>query len=48
MARRLCALFGILVLVGLALALMWRIYVHHLEGVAGEEPTVVTLLYRAA
>ena len=29
MARRLTALVGIVVIVSLALALMWRVYLHH-------------------
>ena len=43
MARRIAALFAIVVLVGLVLILMWRVYVHHENSREPEEPSVVAL-----
>jgi hypothetical protein len=43
MARRISALIGIVVIVGLVLILMWNVYLHH-EGVrVHEEPAIVAL-----
>ena len=41
MARRLTALLGILVMVALALALMWRVYLHHRAGGGDDEMGVI-------
>lgn len=42
MARRLGAMIGILVIVGLALLVMWRVYLHHrATGDNDEEPGVI-------
>lgn len=44
MARRISALLGILVLVGFALALAWRVYLHHNNsGINDSEPALVSL-----
>jgi hypothetical protein len=43
MTRRIGALFGMVVLLGLALLLMWNVYVHHARGVVAEEPPVVSV-----
>ena len=43
MARRVAALLAIVVLLGLVLILMWRVYVHHENGREPEEPSVVAL-----
>lgn len=48
MARRVTALVGIVVIIGLALILMWRVYLHHERTRQGEEPTLVALNARAA
>ena len=31
------------ILLGLALLLMWHVYVHHSRGIAPEEPSVVSI-----
>ncbi|MGZ8831929.1 MAG: hypothetical protein ACXW19_01880 [Thermoanaerobaculia bacterium] len=42
MARRISAMLGIVVVVGLALTLMWRVYLHHrAAGDEYDEPGVV-------
>lgn len=42
MARRIGAMLGIVVVVGLALTLMWRVYLHHrAAGEEYDEPGVV-------
>jgi len=47
-ARRISALLGIVILTGLVLALMWRVYRHH-EGIrAHDEPAIVMLRTAAA
>jgi len=43
MARRIGALLGMVVLLGLALLLMWHVYVHHDRGVVQEQPSVVSV-----
>ena len=44
MARKLGAMIGIIVILGLALALVWRVYIHHRDsGVGEDEPAVVSL-----
>ena len=48
MARRVAALLAIVVLLGLVLILMWRVYLHHENGREPEEPSVVALDARAA
>lgn len=48
MARRVSALLGIVVIVGLALALMWRVYRHHEAAQLHDEPAIVALQFRAA
>jgi hypothetical protein len=39
--RRLTAMLGIIVIVGLALLLMWRVYLHHRSGSDDDEPGVI-------
>jgi hypothetical protein len=41
MGRRLAALSGIVVIVGLLLLLMWRVYLHQHMGVDDDESSVV-------
>jgi hypothetical protein len=41
MTRRISALLGIVIIVGLALTLMYRVYLHHRASGTSEEPTVV-------
>ncbi len=49
MTRRLMATFGIVALLALALTLLWRVYVHHVNTQPyGDEPVVVSLQPRAA
>jgi hypothetical protein len=43
MGRRICALLGMVILLGLALLLMWHVYVHHTRGIVQEEPSVVVI-----
>ena len=43
MTRRIGALFGMIVLLGLALVMMWHVYVHHERGFTSEEPSVVSV-----
>ena len=43
MARRISALFGMVVLVGLLVILVWRVYLHHEHGVSADEPAVVAI-----
>jgi hypothetical protein len=43
MARRLSALFGIVLIVGLVLALMWNVYQHREAARLQEEPAIVSL-----
>jgi len=43
MARRVTALLGIVIIIGLALTLMCRVYLHHRSSESTEEPTVVEL-----
>jgi hypothetical protein len=43
MTRRIGALFGMVVLLGLALVMMWHVYVHHSRGISTEEPSVVSV-----
>ncbi|MCU1349282.1 MAG: hypothetical protein JWO56_2312 [Acidobacteria bacterium] len=44
MARRLTALIGIAIVIGLMLTLMWRVYVHRQSGGGvSEEPAIVRL-----
>ncbi|HUP49630.1 MAG TPA: hypothetical protein VNA04_12665 [Thermoanaerobaculia bacterium] len=48
-ARRVSAMLGIVVVIGLALALMWRVYLHHQRSrMPPDEPTLVSLSVRAA
>ena len=45
MARRVGAIIGIVVVIGLALSLMWRVYLHHRQiRDVDEEPAVVVFL----
>lgn len=44
MLRRLTAMIGIVILLGLALALMWRVYLHHERSLTpSDEPALVSL-----
>jgi len=43
MGRRIGALLGMVVLLGLALLMMWHVYVHHSRGIIPEEPSVVSV-----
>jgi hypothetical protein len=47
-ARRLSALLGIVVLVGLVLALMWNVYRHHEASKVRKEPAIVSVSFRCA
>lgn len=47
-ARRITALLGMAVIVGLLLILIWRVYLHHQSRIPPEEPAVVRLSSRAA
>lgn len=45
MARRICAVIGIFVLVILAMLLMWRVYLHHRAGGDDDDvPGVIAVL----
>jgi hypothetical protein len=49
MARRICAMLGIVVVVGLALTLMWRVYLHHrAAGEEYDEPGVIASARKAS
>ncbi len=48
MARRVSAIIGMAAIVGLALVLIWRVYLHHTQSDVEEEPAVVSLLSRSA
>jgi hypothetical protein len=41
MARRLSALLGIAIVIGLVLTLMWRVYVHQQRNQSSDEPAIV-------
>jgi hypothetical protein len=41
MARRLTALIGIAIVIGLVLTLMWRVYVHQSTSEPSGEPAIV-------
>jgi len=43
MGRRIGALIAMVILLGLALLLMWHVYVHHTRGLEPEEPSVVSI-----
>jgi hypothetical protein len=43
MARRVGAIFGMALLVGLALVLVWRVHLHHVEGPNAPELTTVSV-----
>ena len=47
MARRIGALFVMTLLVGLALLLVWRVYLHHSTRPNADELTTVSLSARA-
>jgi len=47
-ARRVTALFGIAVLLGLVLLLVWEVYAHHRTRGEVDEPVVVALDVRVA
>jgi len=44
MARRVTALVGIILIVGLLIVLIWRVYLHHASRVPADEPAVVSIL----
>ena len=44
MARRVTAVVGIIVIVGLLIVLVWRVYLHHLSRVPADEPAVVAII----
>jgi hypothetical protein len=44
MARRVTALVGIILFVGLLIVLIWRVYLHHESRVPADEPAVVSIL----
>ena len=48
MTRRISALLGIVAILGLALVLVWRVYLHHERAFHPEEPSLVSLFTRAA
>ena len=43
MARRITALLGMVLLLGLVLLLAWRVYLHHTYFGVSDEPAVVSL-----
>ena len=43
MARRLTALLGIAIVIGLVLTLLWRVYVHRQSGGTENEPAIVRM-----
>jgi succinate dehydrogenase hydrophobic anchor subunit len=43
MARRVTAVVGIILIVGLLIVLIWRVYLHHESRVPAEEPAVVSI-----
>lgn len=48
MARRLGAMLAMVMIVGLALLLMWRVYLHHTQaGDQDDEPGVIALVKTA-
>ena len=47
-ARRVTALIGMAALIGLLVVLVWRVYLHHQNGVPTDEPAVVSILFRCA
>jgi len=50
MTRRILAAFSIIAILALAITLLWRVYVHHLDMDLhdNDEPVAVSLLSRAA
>lgn len=48
MLRRITAFLTIVLLVGLVLLLVWRVYLHHADTGVSDEPTVVALSGRVA
>jgi hypothetical protein len=44
MVRRLGAMLGIIVIIGLALMLMWRVYLHHNQIRTTDEESILALL----
>ena len=45
MARRIGAMFGMVLIVGMTLFLMWRVYIHHKQaGGEDDEPSVIARL----
>jgi hypothetical protein len=47
-ARRVTALFAMVILIGLLAVLVWRVYLHHQHGTPSDEPAVVSNLFRGA
>ena len=43
MARRIGAIFGMVVVIALALTLVWRVHLHHAESPNGHELTTVSV-----
>jgi len=43
MARRIVAMLTMVVLIGLLLVLLWRVYLHHERGRPSSEPAVVAM-----
>jgi hypothetical protein len=43
MGRRVSALIGIILIVGLLIVLIWRVYLHHESRVPADEPAVVSI-----
>lgn len=41
MARRITAFLGIVAIVLIVVAVMWRVYLHHESGAPRDEPTIV-------
>jgi hypothetical protein len=48
MARRITALLGMILLLGLVLLLAWRVYLHHAYGGVTDEPAVVSVSFQPA
>jgi hypothetical protein len=44
MARRVTALVGIILIVGLLIVLIWRVYLHHESRAPADEPAVVSIV----
>jgi hypothetical protein len=48
MARRITALVGMFILLGLLAVLVWRVYLHHQHAAPADEPAIVLMRLQAA